>query len=90
MSPTPRYRVRIKRSAEREMDALTSRTFDRVSRKALSLESNPRPAGSRKLRGLSEYRIRVGDYRILYTIDDAKRLVEIVAVGHRREVYRRR
>ena len=52
-----------------------------------SLEENPRPRGVQKLSGREEYRLRVGDYRILYVIDDGNHTVTIVAVGHRHEVY---
>ncbi len=82
------YEVRIKRSAERELDRLPKPTFKRIQTAILSLEDDPRPHGVQKLRGLNEYRIRSGDYRILYTIDDDARTVEIMAVGHRRDVYR--
>jgi mRNA interferase RelE/StbE len=88
MSGLPRYTVQIKPAAEREMDRLPVKTFDRVVLAILSLESNPRPRNCKKLRGVDEYRLRVGDYRILYTIEDSQRRVEIIAVGHRREVYR--
>ena len=88
MGRARRYSVRIKRSAEKEMDRIPKRTFDRLAAAITALESNPRPAASTKLRGIDEYRLRVGSYRILYTIDDKKRVIEIVAVGHRREVYR--
>jgi mRNA interferase RelE/StbE len=87
MSSGPRYAVRIKRSAEKEMDRLSARVFERVSRALLSLEQEPRPRGCRKLRGSEQYRLRVGVYRVLYTIADAQRVVEVVAVGHRRDVY---
>ena len=54
------------------------------------LASNPRPPGCKKLRGGdNEWRIRVGDYRLVYTIDDAKLLVEVTRIGHRSEVYKR-
>jgi mRNA interferase RelE/StbE len=53
----------------------------------LALEDNPRPAGAKKLHGEDSYRLRVGDYRVLYTIDDQSRVVTVYAVGHRREVY---
>lgn len=82
------YTVRIKRSAEKEMDRLPGNTFDRVAEVILGLETDPRPHGSKKLRGLQAYRLRIGAYRILYTINDARRVIEIVAVGHRRDVYR--
>ena len=88
MSVQGGYTVRIKRSAEKEMDRLPARTFERVTRAILGLERNPRPPGSQKLRGVQDYRLRVGQYRILYTIDDHERVVEIIAVGHRRDVYR--
>ncbi len=82
------YAVRIKRSAEKEMDRLAARTFERVARAILDLESDPRPKGCKKLRGVQDYRLRVGPYRILYSVDDPKRVVEVMAVGHRRDVYR--
>ena len=82
------YAVRVKRSAEKEMDRLPQDIFDRVAEAILELEDDPRPHGCKKLKGVEEYRLRVGPYRILYLIDDKKRVVEIVAVGHRREVYR--
>ena len=54
-----------------------------------SLETNPRPLGSRKLQGTDElYRVRIGDYRILYRIQDALLVVLVVQIGHRREIYR--
>ena len=82
------YSVRIKRSTEKEMDGLPISVFDRVVETIRALEIDPRPHGSRKLRGMEQYRLRVGTYRILYTVDDDNRLVEIIAVGHRRDVYR--
>ncbi len=81
------YRVRILRSAEKEMDRLTATVHARLSKRILPLEENPRPRGVKKLSGRDEYRLRVGDYRILYVIDDENHTVTIVAVGHRREVY---
>lgn len=88
MTRGPAYAVRIKPSAEKEMKRLPNRAFDRLSAAILRLESDPRPHGCKKLRGIEEYRLRVGPYRILYTVDDSRRTLEIVAVGHRREVYR--
>jgi mRNA interferase RelE/StbE len=82
------YVVRIKRSAEKEMDGLQEAIFQRVAQAILSLEHNPRPRGCRKLRGAQDYRLRVGPYRILYSVDDRTRVVVVSAVGHRRDVYR--
>ena len=70
------------------MNDLPSAVFDRVTETILQLEADPRPHGSRKLRGTEGYRVRVGAYRILYTVDDDARSVEIMAVGHRRDIYR--
>jgi mRNA interferase RelE/StbE len=84
-----RYTVRIKASAEREMAGLPKRTFRAIAQKILGLEENPRPQGCKKLSGRQEYRVRVGDFRVLYVVDDAARAIEVVAVGNRKDVYRR-
>ena len=60
----------------------------RVARKIADLAKAPRPTGCRKLSGGNEYRLRQGDYRIVYAVDDQRQLVEVVKIGHRREVYR--
>lgn len=83
-----RYEVRIAPAAEKEMDKLPTAIHARVSTRILSLEDNPRPRGTKKLSGHEEYRLRIGDYRVLYTIDDENSIVTVFAVGHRREVYR--
>ena len=88
MSQRGGYTIRIKRSAEKEMERLSQRTFGRVAQAILKLERNPRPPGSKRLRGVQDYRLRVGQYRILYSVDDRERMVVVSAVGHRRDVYR--
>ncbi|MFQ5807164.1 MAG: type II toxin-antitoxin system RelE/ParE family toxin [Phycisphaerae bacterium] len=70
------------------MDRLPDRIFRRITQAILRLESDPRPPASKKLRGVQDYRLRVGQYRILYSVDDGQRVVVISAVDHRREVYR--
>ena len=82
------YQVNLKRSAEKELDALHANLRERVIKHLLTLGENPRPAGSKKLQGQESYRLRVGDYRVLYSVDDQTKQVTIIAVGHRREVYR--
>jgi mRNA interferase RelE/StbE len=82
------YSVRVRRSAERELDSLSEVIHERLTQAILSLEENPRPTGSKKLSGRGEHRLRVGVYRILYLINDDLKIVEIVAIGHRREAYR--
>jgi mRNA interferase RelE/StbE len=80
------YQVLIKQSAERELDVLPAKMRDRVANRLLALEKNPRPVGVKKLHGQERYRLRVGDYRILFTLDDTNRTVTIYTIGHRREV----
>ena len=82
------YQVCINRSAEKELDALQSNISARIINRLLQLEENPRPYGVKKLQGQEAYRLRVGNYRILYTINDAEQLLIIYAIGHRGEVYR--
>jgi len=83
------YRVLLERSAERDLGRLSSEVHDRVIVAIRSLAANPRPPGCRKLAGSkSDWRIRVGDYRVIYEIADAIRVVRVNRVRHRREVYR--
>ncbi len=83
------YTLLIKRSAERDLRKLPRPIFRRVNEKILALRGVPQPHGARKLVGALEgWRIRVGDYRVLYQIDDDAQTVTVVRVKHRREVYR--
>lgn len=82
------YKINIKRSAEKELESLPDKIHDKVVSRLLLLKNNPRPQGVKKLRGESGYRIRVGDYRVLYDIDDENNVLEIYSIAHRREVYR--
>jgi mRNA interferase RelE/StbE len=83
------YRVFLERAAERDLNRLSSEIHDRVIRAIRALGSNLRPAGCRKLVGSkNDWRIRVGDYRVIYEIADAIRIVRVNRVRDRREVYR--
>ncbi|MDO8754346.1 MAG: type II toxin-antitoxin system RelE/ParE family toxin [Anaerolineales bacterium] len=82
------YQVIIKKSVEKELDSLSVKLRERIIQRLLALEENPRPQGVKKLQGEESYRLRIGDYRALYSIDDKKKEVLVYAVGHRREVYR--
>ena len=82
------YEVKLARSAKKEVKLLDGVIRVRVIHAFRSLTNDPRPPGCRKLVGArNRWRIRVGDYRILYTIDDSAHLVEIVAVRHRSKAY---
>ncbi|CAN5769115.1 MAG: hypothetical protein USCGTAYLOR_02852 [Chromatiales bacterium USCg_Taylor] len=85
------YRLRIKPSATKEIDAIGSkRDRRRIIARIAALSEEPCPLGSEKLAGSeSRYRVRQGNYRVVYAVDDAARVVEVVKVGHRREVYRK-
>jgi mRNA interferase RelE/StbE len=84
------YRVVLKRDAERELRKIPRVDLQRIVRKIAALGSEPRPAVCQKLSTLERYRLRQGDWRIVYEIDDQARLVTVVKIGNRREVYRRR
>lgn len=74
----------LKPSARKELDALDDALFARMDRKILALAGKPRPAGCKKLHGFTDHwRIRAGDYRVVYIVDDTKRLVSITRVAHR-------
>ena len=82
------YRVSILRRAQKELGNLPVGAFERVRDALRALAEEPRPAGCKKLQGRESWRIRVGDYRVLYTINDTQQTVEVVHIGHRRDVYR--
>jgi mRNA interferase RelE/StbE len=83
-----RYSLEIKQSAQKELNALDDALFTRIDRKILVLADNPRPAGCKKLRGYKDqWRLRAGDWRVVYIVDDAAKLVTITRIAHRREVY---
>lgn len=82
------YSVFITRSAEKEVERLPSRIRRLVVRRILALADDPRPHGSQKIAGDDKYRIRQGDYRVVYTIQDAIVTVTVVRVAHRSDVYR--
>ena len=82
------YSLAIKRSAARELEELPVSDRRRVVARVRSLADDPRPRGCEKLSGEEKYRIRQGALRILYEIDDGLRVLIIVKIGHRRDVYR--
>ena len=82
------YRLEFRPAALRALRKLDSETVTRVRGALALLAREPRPPGARKLSGRDAYRVRVGKYRIIYTIEDAERLVVVVVIGHRSDVYR--
>ncbi|MDQ3568641.1 MAG: type II toxin-antitoxin system RelE/ParE family toxin [Actinomycetota bacterium] len=83
-----RYSVIVQRRAQKRLARFPTNIQDRIERSLQALSDEPRPPGSRKLRGKEGWRIRVGDYRAIYEIDDEAREVIVVDIGHRRDIYR--
>lgn len=83
------YSLEIKRSAAKELAHLPSKDRGRIVARIQALADDPRPTGVEKLSGQERYRVRQGDYRILYEIEDMVLRIIVVKIGHRREVYRR-
>jgi mRNA interferase RelE/StbE len=82
------YRLILPKSVQKEMDRLPDDIASRILARLAGLESNPRPADVKKLKGRDAWRIRVSDFRVIYEIHDRARQIIVITVGNRREVYR--
>ncbi len=82
------YKVAILRRAQKELGALPDEVYCRLRDAICGLADNPRPPGCLKLTGRDGWRIRIGQYRLVYEIDDDGQLVTVLHVGHRRDIYR--
>jgi mRNA interferase RelE/StbE len=82
------YALCILPRAEKELSTLDSKPYESIKKKIYGLRDEPRPPGCRKLADSPGWRIRVGDYRVVYGIDDAARTVTVLQVSHRKEIYR--
>ena len=82
------WQVEITRDARKELSRLPTQMQTRIARAILSLESDPFPHGCKKLKNRDGYRIRIGDYRVLYFADGKLKQIVVGVIGHRREVYR--
>ena len=82
------YSLRIAASAQREMRSLSKEALQRTHQRITKLQERPFAPGTRKLAGGLGYRVRVGDYRVLFTVDQEQRIIVVTAVRHRREAYR--
>jgi mRNA interferase RelE/StbE len=82
------YKAELETRARREYRDLPAHVREQLADAIDDLQADPRPPGCKKLVGATGYRIRTGNYRILYTIDDPAAIVRIYRIGHRREVYR--
>ncbi len=82
-----KYQVNLKKSVIKDLEKLPDIVLKRVQKTILGLANNPRPDGCKKLKGRDDYRVRVGDYRILYFINDEIVTIEVVRMQHRKDVY---
>jgi mRNA interferase RelE/StbE len=82
------YRIDLRRGPQKSLEKIQTQERSKIITTLLELEQNPRPRGVEKVRGTGLWRIRQGDYRIIYSIDDKEQLITIVRIGHRREIYR--
>jgi mRNA interferase RelE/StbE len=85
-----RYSLVFRPSVSRDLKGVPPQDLKRILARIEALREDPRPAGSVKLSGLEYYRVRQGDYRIVYEIVDDQLIVIVVKIGHRREIYRKR
>ncbi len=83
-----KYELSVKKSAFKELEDIPKKELQKIVRRIKTLSSDPRPQGSQKLSHREQYRIRQGDYRIIYSIQDDDFTVNIIKVGHRKEIYR--
>lgn len=82
------YDVVLSNNAKKQLDKIDFLVSKRIIQKLLELKPNPRPPGNKKLNNLLGYRIRIGDYRILYEIDDSNKIVTVYKISHMKEAYR--
>jgi mRNA interferase RelE/StbE len=83
-----KYTIFIERYAQKQIMKLDKKIIPVIKASIADLADNPRPYGYKKLKGEDAYRIRVGDYRVIYEIDDGKIIVTVVSVGHRKDLYK--
>lgn len=84
------YEIKFTRAADKAFSSLPSKIQDRIDDALDTLESDPWPLGHKKLKGSKKvlYRVRVGDYRVVYQVEEQKLVVVLIRIGHRKEVYR--
>jgi len=83
------YKVEWKQSAQKELKKLPKAVITKIVNSVESLSKNPFPLGSKKISGVEyTFRIRIGDYRIIYTVESERCIIEVIKIGHRKDVYR--
>jgi mRNA interferase RelE/StbE len=82
------YSIQILRRAQKELAQLSKQEYERMKEALMNLSQDPRPQGCKKLTGREGWRIRVGNYRAIYEIDDKQQRLTVLHIGHRRDVYK--
>jgi mRNA interferase RelE/StbE len=82
------YKVQILRRAQKELAQLPKPEYERIKESIQKLMQDPRPQGCKKMMGREGWRIRVGNYRVIYEIDDVDQLLTVLHIGHRRDIYK--
>ncbi len=83
----PNYTVVLSKKAQKQLDKLSDNIAEPIIDAITGLEQNPRPVGYKKLKGRDGYRIRTGNYRIIYNIFDTELIIDIITLGHRKDIY---
>ena len=82
-----RYTAVLSKKAQKQFDKLSDKIAEPIFEAIMNLEENPRPIGYKKLKGRQGFRIRTGDYRIIYEIFDSELIIDVIALGHRKDIY---
>ena len=83
----PKYTAVLSKKSQKQLDKLPNQIAEIIFEAILNLEINPKPVGNKKLKGRDGYRVRSGNYRIIYDIYDAELLIDVIAIGHRKDIY---
>ncbi len=82
------YQVNLPKTVQKQLNALPQEIKQRILKSLVQLQEEPRPVNSLQMKGGQGFRLRIGDYRVLYDIDDSKQILNLRRIGHRREIYR--
>lgn len=82
-----KYTAVLSKKAQKQLDKLPDNIAEPIFNAILELEENPRPAGNKKLKGRDGYKIRIGNYRLIYEIFDNELIIDVIALGHRKNIY---
>jgi len=81
------YQVNLPKIVQKQLNALPQEIKQRILKSLVQLQEEPRPVNSLQMKGGQGFRLRIGDYRVLYDIDDSKQILNLRRIGHRREIY---